>query len=287
MARHLSPQKYVIFVSSSADRHRITAVESPLEHYLRVKLKIRRIDKAFHNLNIYGQQRGSLSISIFIGIAIAIAIAFAIFTCMCGALPWKLIVVDAVWILLGLFVLSCQGQHHHPHQQHQQHQNVNNIPRDDKPDHHRHEEHRETSTWIPIIKYNKEQSEDGSYKTEYETGNSIIHEETGFLKDFETNPNGVLVQHGQYSYQSPEGTLVNVQYTADENGFRATGDHIPTPPAIPEEIQKGLDQIYAGIKLQQERLEQRAKTDPDFARKLEERRVANQNGQYIGLLENQ
>ncbi|KAH8253358.1 hypothetical protein KR032_005055, partial [Drosophila birchii] len=190
-------------------------------------------------------------------------------------------------ILLGLFVLSCQGQHHHPHQQHQQHQNVNNIPRDDKPDHHRHEEHRETSTWIPIIKYNKEQSEDGSYKTEYETGNSIIHEETGFLKDFETNPNGVLVQHGQYSYQSPEGTLVNVQYTADENGFRATGDHIPTPPAIPEEIQKGLDQIYAGIKLQQERLEQRAKTDPDFARKLEERRVANQNGQYIGLLENQ
>ncbi|XP_017110092.1 larval cuticle protein LCP-22 [Drosophila bipectinata] len=191
-----------------------------------------------------------------------------------------------VLILLVLFALTCQAQHHHQHQQHQ-HPNANNIPRDDKPDHHRHEDHRETSTWIPIIKYNKEQSEDGSYKTEYETGNSIVHEETGFLKDFETNPNGVLVQHGQYSYQSPEGTLVNVQYTADENGFRAIGDHIPTPPAIPEEIQKGLDQIYAGIKLQQERLEQRAKTDPDFARKLEERRVANQNGQYIGLLENQ
>ncbi|XP_065368228.1 endocuticle structural glycoprotein ABD-4 [Calliphora vicina] len=162
--------------------------------------------------------------------------------------------------------------------------NVNIIPNDEKVDH---QLRRETSTWIPILKYNKEQSEDGSYKTEYETGNNIIHEETGFLKDFsEINPNGVLVQHGQYSYQSPEGDTINVQYTADEHGFRATGDHIPTPPAIPDEIQKGLDQIYAGIKLQQERLEQRAKSDPEFAKKLENQRVANQNGQYVGPLEN-
>uniref|UniRef100_A0A1A9X4I3 Endocuticle structural glycoprotein SgAbd-2 n=1 Tax=Glossina brevipalpis TaxID=37001 RepID=A0A1A9X4I3_9MUSC len=160
---------------------------------------------------------------------------------------------------------------------------ANNIPLDDKPE----PRHRESTTWIPILKFNKEQSEDGSYRTEYETGNSIVHEETGFLKDFsDTNPNGVLVQHGQYSYLSPEGETINVQYTADEHGFRATGDHIPTPPAIPEEIQKGLDQIYAGIKLQQERLEQRAKSDPDFAKKLEERRLANKNGQYVGLLEN-
>jgi len=179
-----------------------------------------------------------------------------------------------------LLAMSCNAQQHHHHN----HPNANNIPRDENiPDH-----QRDTTTWIPILKYNKEQSEDGSYKTEYETGNNIVHEETGFLKDFsETNPNGVLVQHGQYSYQSPEGDTVNVQYTADENGFRATGDHIPTPPAIPEEIQKGLDQIYAGIKLQQERLEQRAKSDPDFAKKLEERRLANKNGQYVGPLENQ
>ncbi|EDW09392.1 uncharacterized protein Dmoj_GI19063 [Drosophila mojavensis] len=194
-----------------------------------------------------------------------------------------------VFVLIALFAFSCHAQHHNQHQhqqqQHHAHLNANNIPRDEKADHRR-EDQRETSTWIPILKYNKEQSEDGSYKTEYETGNNIIHEETGFLKDFDTNPNGVLVQHGQYSYQSPDGTHVNVQYTADENGFRATGDHIPTPPAIPEEIQKGLDQIYAGIKLQQERLEQRAKSDPGFAKKLEERRLANQNGQYIGLLEN-
>lgn len=176
-------------------------------------------------------------------------------------------------------VVIVHGQQHHHHNHQQPHQN--NIHGDIK-DHFP----RETTTWIPILKYNKEQSEDGSYKTLYETGNNIQHEETGFLKDFsDSHPNGVLVQHGQYSYESPNGQLINVQYTADEHGFRAVGDHLPTPPPIPEEIQKGLDQIYAGIKQQEDRLEERARKDPDFARKLEQRKVANQNGQYYGLLE--
>lgn len=113
----------------------------------------------------------------------------------------------------------------------------------------------------------------------YETGNNIIAEETGFLKDFsEEHPNGVLVQHGHYEYTAPDGQLVNVQYTADEHGFRATGDHIPTPPPIPAEIQKGLDQIYAGIKLQQER---RA-NDPEYAKNQSERERLDYNGQYYG-----
>ncbi|XP_055387559.1 endocuticle structural glycoprotein ABD-4 [Condylostylus longicornis] len=150
-----------------------------------------------------------------------------------------------------------------------------------------HHKDKETTTWIPILKYNKEQSEDGSYKTQYETGNNIVHEEAGFLKDFsERNPNGVLVQHGQYSYESPEGEIVNVQYTADEGGFRATGDHIPTPPPVPEEIQKGLDQIYAGIEQRKKEIEERARNDPAFAKKLEDQKLAQQNGQYIGILEN-
>ncbi|XP_055918038.1 endocuticle structural glycoprotein SgAbd-4 [Eupeodes corollae] len=178
-------------------------------------------------------------------------------------------------VVSAILLIACCSAQQHP----------NTIPRQDEKYDYK-EQHRDTTTWIPILKYNKEQSEDGSYKTEYETGNNIQHEETGFLKDFsDLHPNGVLVQHGQYSYESPDGNIVSVQYTADENGFRATGDHIPTAPPIPEEIQKGLDQIYAGIKVQQDRLEERARNDPDFARKLEQRKVANQNGQYVGLLE--
>lgn len=85
----------------------------------------------------------------------------------------------------------------------------------------------------------------------YETGNNIIAEETGFLKNVGESDREALVQHGSYTYTSPEGQLITVEYTADEFGFRATGDHIPTPPPVSPEIQKGLDLIYAGIKANQ------------------------------------
>lgn len=74
---------------------------------------------------------------------------------------------------------------------------------------------------------------------------------------------------------------MNVEYTADEGGFRATGEHIPTPPPIPEEIQKGLEQIYEGIRLNQEREAKEAKENPaEYAKKQEERARLNYNGQY-------
>lgn len=61
-----------------------------------------------------------------------------------------------------------------------------------------------------------------------------------------------MVQQGSFSYTSPEGKLITIHYTADETGFHATGDHIPTPPPVSEEIQKGLDLIFAGIRQQEE-----------------------------------
>lgn len=59
------------------------------------------------------------------------------------------------------------------------------------------------------------------------------------------------VQQGSYTYTSPEGQIITVHYTADETGFHATGDHLPTPPPVSPEVQKGLDLIYAGIKARQ------------------------------------
>lgn len=32
------------------------------------------------------------------------------------------------------------------------------------------------------------------------------------------------------------------RYTADQNGFVPVGDHLPTPPPVPEEILKALEQ---------------------------------------------
>ena len=68
----------------------------------------------------------------------------------------------------------------------------------------------------------------------YETGNSINAEETGNAQGDGTKA------HGSYSYTAPDGQLVSITYTADENGFVPQGSHIPTPPPIPEAILKSL-----------------------------------------------
>ncbi|XP_044743077.1 endocuticle structural glycoprotein SgAbd-8 [Chrysoperla carnea] len=129
--------------------------------------------------------------------------------------------------------------------------------------------YRETTTYIPIIRFNKEQENDGSYKTSYETGNNIIAEETGFLKEVpargdEKEPGHAQVQHGSYSYTAPNGEEIVVEYTADENGFRPIGQHLPTPPPVSPEVQKGLDLIYAGIKAQQEAAARNPENAKDF-----------------------
>lgn len=91
----------------------------------------------------------------------------------------------------------------------------------------------------------------------YETGNNIIAEEEGYVKNLGPDPEkegesiNAQVQQGSYSYTAPDGTLITVNYIADETGFHATGDHLPTPPPVSAEVQKGLDLIYAGIKAQQ------------------------------------
>lgn len=69
-------------------------------------------------------------------------------------------------------------------------------------------EDRETSTQIPIISQDKQQETDGSYRSSYETGNGINHEEEGIIKDVnEDHPDGILVQKGSYSYETPEGEV--------------------------------------------------------------------------------
>lgn len=61
----------------------------------------------------------------------------------------------------------------------------------------------------------------------YKTGNNIDAQETGFIKDInEQHPNGVLVQHGEYQYEAPNGEVVKVQYTADGNCYNAQKNEI-------------------------------------------------------------
>lgn len=87
----------------------------------------------------------------------------------------------------------------------------------------------------------------------YETADHIKQEVRGyhktvFVPSARLNDDGsvqmdaadIIVQSGTYSYFAPDGQLISVTWIADENGYRASGEHIPTPHPIPEQIDQAL-----------------------------------------------
>lgn len=74
---------------------------------------------------------------------------------------------------------------------------------------------------------------EGNYQFSYETSNGIQQQEAGSLA-------GV---RGSLNYVSPEGERISLSYTADEEGFHPTGDHLPTPPPVPAYVLRALEYI--------------------------------------------
>ncbi|XP_037046402.1 endocuticle structural glycoprotein ABD-4-like [Bradysia coprophila] len=98
---------------------------------------------------------------------------------------------------------------------------------------------------IAIISQSSNIEVDGAYQFGYETANGIKGQEVGTVKKA-TDPNSsdVIISSGSFSYTAPDGTVINLTYEADDvNGFQPKGDHLPTPPPIPPEIQRALDYI--------------------------------------------
>ena len=52
-----------------------------------------------------------------------------------------------------------------------------------------------------------------------------------------------MLVSGSYSFITPEGDLVEMQYTADENGYHATGSHMPTTPRPPRHVRRLLEHL--------------------------------------------
>lgn len=83
---------------------------------------------------------------------------------------------------------------------------------------------------------NKVASSHGTYSFSYETDDGMKRTEAG--KHMES---GGMLQTGSWEYVGPDGKVYKVEYIADENGFRPTGDHLPTPPALPPALQRFED----------------------------------------------
>lgn len=79
---------------------------------------------------------------------------------------------------------------------------------------------------------NELKQEDGIYNYQFETSNGIAQQEQGV---------GGYYASGSSQYYTPEGQLIQLTYTADENGFQPQGEHLPTPHPIPEAIMKSLE----------------------------------------------
>ncbi|XP_017080284.1 endocuticle structural glycoprotein SgAbd-8 [Drosophila eugracilis] len=87
-----------------------------------------------------------------------------------------------------------------------------------------------------ITKYQNEINPDGSYSWEFGTSNAIDAQESGV---------GGVQATGSVKYTAPDGSPIQLEYTADENGYRPTGAHLPTPPPIPDYILRALAYIEA------------------------------------------
>ncbi|KAJ3654475.1 hypothetical protein Zmor_013662 [Zophobas morio] len=94
--------------------------------------------------------------------------------------------------------------------------------------------------FVPIVSESNEINPDGSFSYSYATGDGQQAQAQGYLKNAGVKDQEAEVIQGSYSYTAPDGTPISITYVADENGFRAEGAHLPTPPPIPEAIQRSL-----------------------------------------------
>lgn len=71
---------------------------------------------------------------------------------------------------------------------------------------------------------------DGLFLYRYETSDGSFREEKAELKNAGSKNEAIAVQ-GSYTYVGTDGITYKVTYVADENGYRATGEHLPKNPS--------------------------------------------------------
>ncbi|KAL1459831.1 hypothetical protein WDU94_011784 [Cyamophila willieti] len=87
--------------------------------------------------------------------------------------------------------------------------------------------------YVPILSKSEIHQPDGAYSLNYQTGDGQAFSENAKAVRNLENTGDVLVKNGHYAYTAPDGTPIALSYIADENGFRVSGSHLPTPPPAP------------------------------------------------------
>ena len=108
----------------------------------------------------------------------------------------------------------------------------------------------EAAPVILIVKQTQNHdTEKQEYSFSYEAENGISVSESGVQKQIGDKPEeSGTVSQGKFSY--PEGSVTyTINWVADENGFQAKGDHLPTPPPMPAHVVKLLADLQAAGKL--------------------------------------
>ncbi|XP_062551909.1 cuticle protein CP14.6-like [Armigeres subalbatus] len=84
-----------------------------------------------------------------------------------------------------------------------------------------------------IVSQNTDIQPDGSFNYAYETDNGIKVEDKGTIKQVKQGDADVAVsvQTGSFQYTAPDGQVISLTFTADENGFQPQGAHLPVAPS--------------------------------------------------------
>ncbi|XP_075979413.1 uncharacterized protein LOC142978745 [Anticarsia gemmatalis] len=96
-----------------------------------------------------------------------------------------------------------------------------------------------TETAIPILRLSNEMDLDGSFSYEALGADQTHYVQHSRMENMGSNKEEQVVE-GSYSYVGDNGKTYTVHYIADSNGFRASGDHLPVPPPVPEIIQRAV-----------------------------------------------
>lgn len=96
----------------------------------------------------------------------------------------------------------------------------------------------------PIVKQELDIAPDGTWHSSVETGNGIVIEEQGTVKNA-GQKDAIEERTGRASWTAPDGQKIELTWTANEAGFQPAGAHLPVAPPIPPLIQRALEWIAA------------------------------------------